>query len=426
MADLTDMGCCSCFSFLRKPSVKVGRPRDTDGMLSKDLLKRQTSEDFDGSFYTGDDPDLSFYNGDGIDRSFFNGDDPDRSFYERDGTDYNHESDDEPPRKRSEDIILTRAQSGFACRESLVKETKKVVRSEDDLGNKMINQYVHLGKIGAGSYGKVVLYRNIEDGKLYAVKVLNKPHMLKVRVVRSETAMTDVIREVSLMKMLSHPNIVNLIEVIDDPNSDKFYMVLEYVEGKIVWDKGIGEATCRKYLRDIISGVMYLHSHNIIHSDIKPDNLLVTSTGNVKIGDFSVSQIFEDDDDMLRRSPGTPVFTAPECCQGSAYHGRSSDTWAVGVTLYCMITGRYPFLGETLQETYDKIVNDPADIPSNVSPQLVDLLERLLCKDPGDRITLEAAAAHPWVAGDEGPVPEYMCRCGFGRRKRNGSQEAVQ
>ena len=202
--------------------------------------------------------------------------------------------------------------------------------------------------------------------------------------------------------------------------------VLEYVEGKIVWDKGIGEATCRKYLRDIISGVMYLHSHNIIHSDIKPDNLLVTSTGNVKIGDFSVSQIFEDDDDMLRRSPGTPVFTAPECCQGSAYHGRASDTWAVGVTLYCMITGRYPFLGETLQETYDKIVNDPADIPSNVSPQLVDLLERLLCKDPGDRITLEAAAAHPWVAGDEGPVPEYMCRCGFGRRKRNGSQEAVQ
>ena len=111
---------------------------------------------------------------------------------------------------------------------------------------------------------------------------------------------------------------------------------------------------------------------------------------------------------------------------GSAYHGRASDTWAVGVTLYCMITGRYPFLGETLQETYDKIVNDPADIPSDVSPLLVDLLERLLCKDPRDRITLEATAAHPWVAGDEGPVPEYMCRCGFGRRKRNGSQEAVQ
>uniref|UniRef100_A0A453A5B1 non-specific serine/threonine protein kinase n=1 Tax=Aegilops tauschii subsp. strangulata TaxID=200361 RepID=A0A453A5B1_AEGTS len=185
---------------------------------------------------------------------------------------------------------------GFACRDSLVRDTRKLFRSEDETtGCKMINQYVHLGKIGAGSYGKVVKYRNIKDGRLYAIKVLSKHYMLKVRVVRSETAMTDVLREVSLMKMLDHPNIVNLIEVIDDPNTDKFYMVLEYVEGKMVCDNGIGlgEATSRKYLRDIVSGVMYLHSHNIIHGDIKPDNLLVTSTGNVKIGDFSVSQIFE-------------------------------------------------------------------------------------------------------------------------------------
>lgn len=416
--------------------MKVSRPRDTDGMLSKDLLKRQSSEeeeeeeDLDASFYTGDDPERSFYNnGDDhdIDRSFYNnGDDAGASFYERDGVDYHHESDDEPPRKRSEDIILTRAQNGFACRESLVKETRKVFRSEDEIGSKMINQYVHLGKIGAGSYGKVVLYRNIKDGKLYAVKVLNKPYMLKVRVVRSETAMTDVLREVSLMKMLDHPNIVNLIEVIDDPNTDKFYMVLEYVDGKMVCDKGLGEATSRKYLRDIISGLMYLHAHNIIHGDIKPDNLLVTSTGNVKIGDFSVSQIFEDDDDMLWRSPGTPVFTAPECCQGSAYHGRAADTWAVGVTLYCMITGCYPFLGDTLQETYDKIVNDPVEITDGMSPELADLLQGLLCKDPSERITLQAAAEHPWVAGADGPVPEFICRCGFGRRKRNVVQEVVQ
>ncbi|XP_051195527.1 serine/threonine-protein kinase GRIK1 [Lolium perenne] len=431
MADLTDIGCCSCFSFLRKrSSAKVARPRSTDAMLSKDLLKRQSSEeDLNASFYTGDDPERSFYNGDDldIDRSFYNnGDDANASFYERDDVDYHHESDDEPPRKKSEDIILTRAQNGFACRESLVKETKKVFRSEDEIGSKMINQYVHMGKIGAGSYGKVVLYRNIKDGKLYAVKVLNKPYMLKVRVVRSETAMTDVLREVSLMKMLDHPNIVNLIEVIDDPNTDKFYMVLEYVEGKMVCGDGLGEDTSRKYLRDIISGLMYLHAHNIIHGDIKPDNLLVTSTGNVKIGDFSVSQIFEDDDDMLWRSPGTPVFTAPECCQGSAYHGRAADTWAVGVTLYCMITGRYPFLGDTLQETYDKIVNDPVEITADMSPELADLIQRLLCKDPAERITLQAAAEHPWVAGSDGPVPEFICRCGFGRRKRNVIQEEVQ
>ncbi|XP_006663728.1 serine/threonine-protein kinase GRIK1-like [Oryza brachyantha] len=88
----------------------------------------------------------------------------------------------------------------------------------------------------------------------------------------------------------------------------------------------------------------------------------------------------QDDDDTLRRSPGTPVFTAPECCQGLTYHGRAADTWAVGVTLYCMILGQYPFIGETLHETYDKIVKDPVEIPDGMNPQLVDLLERLLCK----------------------------------------------
>lgn len=152
--------------------MKVGQPRDSDGILSEDLLKHQSTEDPDGSFYTGDDPDRSFYNGDDLNRSFYNGDDPDRSFYDRDDTDYLYESDDGPPRKRSEDIILSRAQNGFACRESLVKETKKVFRSEDENGNKMVNQYVHLGKVGSGSYGKVVLYRNMKDGKLYAVKPL--------------------------------------------------------------------------------------------------------------------------------------------------------------------------------------------------------------------------------------------------------------
>ncbi|TVU41873.1 hypothetical protein EJB05_15430 [Eragrostis curvula] len=377
MADLGDIGCCNCFGFLRKPRVPFRQPRNTGATLSEDLLKRQSTEDPDGSFYTGDDPDGSLYNGDDLGRSFYNEDDPGRSFYDRDDNDDLDGGDDGPPKKSSEDIIRSRAENGFVCREMLVKETKKVFRSEDENGNKMINQYVHLGKIGSGSYGKVVLYRSMKDGKLYAVKVLNKPYMMKVRVVRSETAMTDVLREVAIMKMLEHPNIVNLVEVIDDPNIDKFYMVLEYVEGKMVCDNGIEEATARNYLRDIISGLMYLHSHlenpidaltlleilaccdmnaflNIIHGDIKPDNLLVTNTGNVKIGDFSVSQIFEDDDDMLWRSPGTPVFTAPECCQGSAYHGRASDTWAVGVTLYCMISGHYPFLGDTLQETYDK------------------------------------------------------------------------
>ncbi|XP_024464736.1 serine/threonine-protein kinase GRIK2 isoform X1 [Populus trichocarpa] len=394
------MGCCSCFGFLRKPKRRPvpissgGRNyhhHNNNNHLSQELLLDSEIDD-DG----------------GEDDGSFNGDIT--------GTSYCDYAELPNRAKRSEENLRLRELNGLVCRKSPVKETHLLVRSEDEDGNKMINEYVRQYKIGAGSYGKVVLYQSSIDGNLCAIKAFHKSHLLKLRVAPSETAMTDVLREVQIMKMLDHPNIVNLIEVIDDPNTDHFYMVLEYVDGKWVWEGsgppgGIGEDTARKYLRDIVSGLMYLHAHNIVHGDIKPDNLLVTRSGTVKIGDFSVSQVVEDDNDELRRSPGTPVFTAPECCLGLTYHGKAADTWAVGVTLYCMILGQYPFLGETLQDTYDKIVNNPLVLPDELNSQLKELLEGLLCKDPAQRMTLDAVANHTWVIGDDGPIPQFLCWC---------------
>ncbi|KAH9288471.1 hypothetical protein KI387_032588 [Taxus chinensis] len=308
---------------------------------------------------------------------------------------------------------------GLFCRETPVKETYTVIRTEDSNGNKMINEYVREGKIGTGSYGKVVLHRSTKDGKRYALKIFHKSRLSKLRVAPSETAMTDVLREVSIMKKLDHPNIVNLVEVIDDPETDNFYMVMEYVEGRWICEGsgppgGIGEATARRYFRDIVAGLTYLHSHNIVHGDIKPENLLVDISGRVKIGDFSVSRSFEDNNDELRRSPGTPVFTAPECCLGLTYHGKAADVWAVGVTLYCMIFGCYPFIGETLQDTYDKIVNDELSIPEDTDPELTNLLEGILCKDPNKRMSLDTVARHPWVVKGYGPIQHDLWRCEHG------------
>lgn len=381
------MGCCGCFGFLRKSHRSLLSFNGTAERFSRDCLLPQSMED--AYSYSGDSDGSSRHRG-----------------------------------RSSEDILLARARNGLICREVPVKETRKLTISEDENGNKMVNEYVRECKIGSGSYGKVVLYRNVSDGKQYAMKVFHKSHLLKLRVAPSETAMTDVLREVSIMKMLEHPNIVKLIEVIDDPLTDDFYMVLEYVAGKWACEDsyprgGIGESKSRRYFRDVVAGLMYLHAHNIIHGDIKPDNLLVTSDGNVKIADFSVSQVFEDDNDELRRSPGTPVFTAPECCLGLTYHGRAADTWAVGVTLYCMVLGHYPFLGETLQDTYDKIVNNPLILPDDINPQLKNLLEGLLHKDPKQRITLHAVAEHPWVIGEDGPIPEFLCQC----KRRNSLRE---
>ncbi|KAJ9698151.1 hypothetical protein PVL29_007305 [Vitis rotundifolia] len=382
------MGCCGCFGFVRKPK-SLSRPGSgSTNCLSQEFLLEEEIEEVDDRSYNGEVSDTA------------------------------HGDDGELQSRvqRSEEILMLRTQNGMICREFPVKETHKLIRSEDENGNKMINEYVREYKIGSGSYGKVVLYRSLKDGNHYAIKAFHKSHLLKLRVAPSETAMTDVLREVLIMKMLNHPNIVNLIEVIDDPSTDHFYMVLEFVEGKWVCEGsgppgGIGENTARKYLRDIVSGLIYLHAHNIVHGDIKPDNLLVTRTGTVKIADFSVSQVFEDDNDELRRSPGTPVFTAPECCLGLTYHGKAADTWAVGVTLYCMVLGQYPFLGDSLQDTYDKIVNNQLSLPDNINPQLRNLLEGLLCKDPNERMTLDAVAKHAWVIGEEGPIPQYLCWC---------------
>ncbi|KAF4356433.1 hypothetical protein F8388_013298 [Cannabis sativa] len=387
------MGCCSCFGFTRKR--KPAKPSSGfNNRLSQELL-------LEGGGDTEDDDNCS-------------------SSDDLINSDHCEESEPQTRTKRSEDILHIRAENGMICRQCPVKETHRLVRAEDEYGNKTINEYVRECKIGAGSYGKVVLYRSRVDGKHYAIKAFHKSHLLKLRVAPSETAMTDVYREVLIMKMLNHPNIVNLVEVIDDPETDHFYMVLEYVEGKWVCEgsgpaSGLGESTARKYLRDIVSGLMYLHDHKIVHGDIKPDNLLVTRHGTVKIGDFSVSQVFEDDNDELRRSPGTPVFTAPECCLGVTYRGRAADTWAVGITLYCMILGQYPFLGETLQDTYEKIVNNPIILPDDMNPELKNLIEGILCKDPLQRLSLEAIAEHPWVIGDHGPLPQYLCWC---KRKR--------
>eukprot|EP00261_Vitis_vinifera_P035002 XP_019076245.1 PREDICTED: serine/threonine-protein kinase GRIK1 isoform X2 [Vitis vinifera] len=381
IARVTEMGCCGCFGFVRKPE-SLSRPGSgSTNCLSQEFLLEEDIEEVDDRSYNGEVSDTA------------------------------HGDDGELQSRvqRSEEILMLRTQNGMICREFPVKETHKLIRSEDENGNKTINEYVREYKIGSGSYGKVVLYRSLKDGNHYAIKAFHKSHLLKLRVAPSETAMTDVLREVLIMKMLNHPNIVNLIEVIDDPSTDHFYMVLEFVEGKWVCEGsgppgGIGENTARKYLRDIVSGLIYLHAHNIVHGDIKPDNLLVTRTGTVKIADFSVSQVFEDDNDELRRSPGTPVFTAPECCLGLTYHGKAADTWAVGVTLYCMVLGQYPFLGESLQDTYDKY--SFARVCFCFSP-----VEILCHADPNERMTLDAVAKHAWVIGEEGPIPQYLCWC---------------
>ncbi|OIW08571.1 hypothetical protein TanjilG_03247 [Lupinus angustifolius] len=258
-----------------------------------------------------------------------------------------NDSDVQARPKQSQDILNLRVQNGMMCKQFTVKKTHKLVLSKSQSDTDPYSLY------------SMALYRSFVGGNHYAIKAFHKSHLLKLQVAASETAMPNV-------------------------------LLLEYVEDKWIYQGsgpacGLDEETARRYLRDIVCGLMYLQAHNIIHGDIKHDNLLITHHGTVKIGDFSVSQAFEDDNDELRRSPGTPVFTAPECIIGRTYHGKAADTWA--------------------------IVKNAIVLPNDMNPQLKNLIEGLLVKDPRLRMALGDVAEHSWVIGDDGPSPGYLCWC---------------
>jgi calcium/calmodulin-dependent protein kinase kinase 2 len=216
--------------------------------------------------------------------------------------------------------------------------------------------------------------------------------------------------EVAIMKKLNHPNLVQLIEVLDDPEEDSLYMVMEMCKKGVVMKVGLeetadpySEETCRHWFRDLILGIEYLHAQGVIHRDIKPDNLLLSEDDVLKVVDFGVSQMFEKPDatnDMrTAKSAGSPAFLPPELCgKHGDISGKAADIWSMGVSLYCLRYGGIPFNREGMLEMYEAIKTDEPGIPEDESPGLIDLFRRILEKDPEKRIKMpELRVSQPRV-----------------------------
>ena len=201
------------------------------------------------------------------------------------------------------------------------------------------------------------------------------------------------------MKKLNHNNLVALIEVLDDPDEDSLYMVMEMCKKGVVMKVGLeersdpyDEESCRCWFRDMILGIEYLHAQGILHRDIKPDNCLITEDDELKIVDFGVSEMFEKHDDMsTAKSAGSPAFMPPELCvaKHGAVSGKAADLWSMGVTLFCLRFGRIPFEKMNIMELYDSIRGDELHVDDEVNEQFTDLIHRILEKDPQKRITME-------------------------------------
>eukprot|EP00168_Porphyra_purpurea_P012619 TRINITY_DN3352_c0_g1_i1.p1 TRINITY_DN3352_c0_g1~~TRINITY_DN3352_c0_g1_i1.p1 ORF type:complete len:376 (-),score=137.28 TRINITY_DN3352_c0_g1_i1:102-1187(-) len=217
------------------------------------------------------------------------------------------------------------------------------------------------------------------------------------------------------MKALKkHPNIIELIDVIDEERRDKKYIVLELANGctlqellSLAPDSRIPASQMKPLLRQLMHGLAYIHDRNVVHRDIKPANIMLTSRSELKVSDFGVAEFLDKYvvTDSVSRTSGTPAFQAPEIASGAAdYSGRKVDVWAAGVTLFYCLTGRIPFEATTLMGMFTKISDGSFETPPFVDVGAADLLAGMLTVNFEARLSVEDVLAHPWLADDEPAV----------------------
>ncbi|GMF05595.1 unnamed protein product [Ambrosiozyma monospora] len=213
-------------------------------------------------------------------------------------------------------------------------------------------------------------------------------------------------REISYLRLLSHPHIIKLYDVIK--SKDEIIMVIEYAGRElfdyIVHHGRMNDGDARRFFQQIIAAVEYCHSHKIVHRDLKPENLLLDDQLNVKIADFGLSNIMTDGN-FLKTSCGSPNYAAPEVISGKLYAGPEVDVWSCGVILYVMLCGRLPFDDELIPALFKKISNGVYTLPHDLSPGAKNLLTRMLVVNPLNRITIREIMQDEWFLDG---FPDYL------------------
>ncbi|KAI3931464.1 hypothetical protein MKW92_002668 [Papaver armeniacum] len=261
--------------------------------------------------------------------------------------------------------------------------------------NSLFGKY-ELGKLlGCGAFAKVYHARNIKTGQSVAVKCISKQKILKGGL------MAHVKREITIMRRLHHKNIVKLYEVL--ATKTKIYFVMEFIKGGELFAKvakgKFSEDLSRKYFQQLISAVGYCHSHGIFHRDLKPENLLLDDNGDLKVSDFGLSAIKDDQvwtDGLLHTLCGTPAYVAPEILAKRGYDGSKIDIWSCGIILYVLTAGYLPFNDTNLMVMYKKIYKGEFRCPKWMSQDLKKFLSRLLDSNPETRITIDEIINDPW------------------------------
>lgn len=283
-----------------------------------------------------------------------------------------------------------------------------------------VDHYIFGDSIGSGAYAEVRECIDARSLERCAVKVINKHYLRR----QAPSALANQEQEIRLLKRLRHPNIITMRECLY--KGPKMYLILEFCPFVLsnvlrIEDANLEIASdsmlidlpdhlIRDLFLQLMSGISYLHAMGIIHRDIKPQNLLVTTRGQLKIIDFGVSKVLSmwNQSDSCQNYEGSPLFQAPEVVSGQQeYAGYKVDVWSAGVTLYLMIYHKYPFTSDALLDLYDKILSDPLSFPhgddqcarnnQHAAEVLNDLLTNMLDKNTSKRFSTMDVIQHPWL-----------------------------
>ncbi|GMI64618.1 PROTEIN KINASE 18, SNF1-RELATED PROTEIN KINASE 3.6, CBL-interacting protein kinase 20 [Hibiscus trionum] len=260
---------------------------------------------------------------------------------------------------------------------------------------RVVMQKFELGRLlGQGTFAKVYYARNTTTGQSRAIKIIDKEKIMRGGLI------DQIKREISVMRLVKHPNVVRLYEVM--ASKSKIYFVMEYVKGGELFSKvakgKLNEDDARKYFQQLIAAVDYCHSRGVYHRDLKPENLLLDENGNLKVSDFGLSALRESrrQDGLLHTTCGTPAYVAPEVIDMKGYDGAKVDIWSCGVILYVLLAGFLPFHDENLMELYKKISKGEFRCPQWFPPEVRKLLSKILDPNPNQRMTVAKLMENSW------------------------------
>ncbi|XP_064008471.1 hormonally up-regulated neu tumor-associated kinase isoform X1 [Pogoniulus pusillus] len=272
-------------------------------------------------------------------------------------------------------------------------------RLRDFQHTKRVGNYLIGRKLGEGSFAKVREGLHVLTGEKVAVKVIDKKRAKKDTYVTK-----NLRREGQIQQMIRHPNIAQLLDILETENS--YYLVMELCPGgnlmhKIYEKKRLEEHEARKYIRQLILAVEHLHRAGVVHRDLKIENLLLDEDNNIKLIDFGLSNCagILGYSDPFSTQCGSPAYAAPELLARKKY-GPKIDVWSIGVNMYAMLTGTLPFTVEpfSLRALYQKMVDKEMNpFPTQLSTAAVNFLRSLLEPDPAKRPNIQQALANRWL-----------------------------